>query len=249
MQTSFLSKLHVGVIMDGNGRWATQQGLPRGLGHEAGVDATRRVMEAAPGMGVGTLTLFAFSSDNWRRPDEEVATLMHLLEIYLRSETHQLVEKGIRLNLIGRRDRLPPGLREEIDRAEAMTAAGDRLHVRLAVDYSARDAILAAAARISAGEDLTRPGFSRLVSGDIVRDVDLVIRTSGEQRLSDFMLWESAYAELFFTQRMWPDFTGEDLAEALAAFGGRQRRFGTTPSQAALKVAAAHTMPAQPVAA
>ncbi len=220
-------KLHVGIIMDGNGRWATRRGLSRLRGHEAGVEAIRRVVEAAPQQGVGTLTLYAFSSDNWRRPRAEVTALMALLRFYLASEVESLVRNGVRLTVIGRRDRLPDGIATAIGRAEAATAQGDVLHLRIAVDYSARDAILNAVAKAANVGHLTREIFSELVTGEAgLRDVDLVIRTSGEKRLSDFLLWESAYAELHFTERMWPDFGREDLAEALASFHRRERRFG-----------------------
>ena len=226
MQSSLHSKLHVGIIMDGNGRWATAIGMPRSVGHEAGVETIRRICEAAPDQGVGTLTLYAFSCDNWRRPEAEVTTLMELLRSYLRAETTELKEKGIRLKVIGRRDRLPAGLAEEIAKAEAATATGDALSLRIAIDYSGRDSILRAVEAAGAA-DLTREIFSRLVTGDSApRDVDLVIRTGGEKRLSDFLLWESAYAELYFTEVMWPDFDAEDLAEALASFHRRERRFG-----------------------
>jgi undecaprenyl diphosphate synthase len=227
MQSSPSSKLHVGVIMDGNGRWATRRQLSRLRGHEAGIEAIRRVVEAAPKQGVGTLTLYAFSSDNWRRPKTEVSALMTLLRFYLASEVESLVRNGVRLSVIGRRDRLPDGLSDAIGRAEAATASGDVLHLRIAVDYSARDAILKAAAKAAGMGNLTRETFSRLVTGEPeLRDVDLVIRTSGEKRLSDFLLWESAYAELHFTETMWPDFEAQDLAEALTSFHRRERRFG-----------------------
>lgn len=219
--------LHVGIIMDGNGRWATRQGLSRLRGHEAGVEAIRRVVEAAPDQGVGTLTLYAFSSDNWRRPRTEVMGLMALLRVYLASEVESLVRNGVRLSVIGRRDRLPGDIADAIGRAEAATRDGTTLHLRIAVDYSARDAILHAAAKARDVDALTREAFSDLVTGEAgLRDVDLIIRTSGEQRLSDFLLWEGAYAELHFTQRMWPDFDAEDLARALTSFRGRERRFG-----------------------
>jgi undecaprenyl diphosphate synthase len=227
------AKLHVGIIMDGNGRWATRRHLSRLRGHEAGVEAIRRVVEAAPKQGVGTLTLYAFSSDNWRRPKAEVTALMALLRFYLGSEIDSLVRNGVRLTVIGRRDRLPGGIADAIARAEAATADGDVLHLRIAVDYSARDAILAAAAKAATLPHLTRENFSALVTGESgLRDVDLVIRTSGEQRLSDFLLWESAYAELHFTPTMWPDFAEEDLAQALASFHGRERRFGGLQTEA-----------------
>jgi undecaprenyl diphosphate synthase len=234
MQRSLLSKIHVAIIMDGNGRWATARGLPRHVGHDAGVRAIRRVIEAAPEQDIGTLTLYAFSSDNWQRPKAEIAGLMNLLRLYLRRETRHLARSGIRLSVIGRRDRLPDGLGDVIAHAETATAAGSMLHLRIAIDYSARDAILDAATRIASQDDLTREGFSRLVTGDAaVRDVDILIRTSGEQRLSDFLLWEIAYAELYFTRRLWPDFGATDLTEALADYHKRVRRFGGLNAPAA----------------
>jgi undecaprenyl diphosphate synthase len=220
-------KLHVGIIMDGNGRWATRRNLSRLRGHEAGVEAIRRVVEAAPDQGVGTLTLYAFSTDNWKRPRAEVAGLMTLLRFYLANEVESLVRNGVRLTVIGRRDRLPDGIADAILRAEAATAKGKVLHLRVAVDYSARDAILNAATKLAGISEPTRELFSQLVTGEAgLRDVDLIIRTSGEKRLSDFLLWEGAYAELHFTERMWPEFDAEDLAEALASFHRRERRFG-----------------------
>ena len=233
MQSNLSSKLHVGIIMDGNGRWATRRGLSRLRGHEAGVEAIRRVVEAAPQQGVGTLTLYAFSSDNWRRPRAEVTALMALLRFYLVSEVESLVRNGVRLTVIGRRDRLPDGIATAIARAEAATASGDVLHLRIAVDYSARDAILNAAMQAATASPLTRESFSALITGEPgLRDVDLIIRTSGEKRLSDFMLWEGAYAELHFTERMWPEFEAEDLTEALSSFHRRERRFGGLQSVA-----------------
>jgi undecaprenyl diphosphate synthase len=235
MQSSFptklAAKLHVGIIMDGNGRWATRRGLSRLRGHEAGVEAIRRVVEAAPDRGVGALTLYAFSTDNWRRPRAEVAALMALLRFYLASEVEALVKNGVRLTVIGRRDRLPDGIASAIARAEAATAHGETLNLRIAIDYSARDAILNAAAKLAGISAPTRELFSELVTGEAgLRDVDLIIRTSGEKRLSDFLLWEGAYAELHFTERMWPEFEADDLAEALGSFHRRERRFGALPS-------------------
>ncbi|MCA6123995.1 di-trans,poly-cis-decaprenylcistransferase [Bradyrhizobium sp. WSM 1704] len=221
------ARLHVGIIMDGNGRWATRRGLSRLRGHEAGVEAIRRIVEAAPDQGVGTLTLYAFSSDNWRRPKAEVTALMGLLRFYLANEVAALVRNGVRLTVIGRRDRLPDGIANAIARAEAATSGGTTLHLRIAIDYSARDAILNAAARAGAAGQLSREAFADLITGEAgLRDVDLIIRTSGEKRLSDFLLWEGAYAELHFTERMWPEFDADDLAEALGSFHRRERRFG-----------------------
>jgi undecaprenyl diphosphate synthase len=222
-------RLHVAIIMDGNGRWATTRGLPRTAGHRAGVETVRRVCEAAPALGVTTLTLFAFSADNWRRPPAEVNALMGLLRHYLRTEIARLVDSGMRLTLIGRRDRLPVGLATELASAERRTAAGQALHVRIAIDYSAREAILRAAAAVENSQDLTRETFGRLIAGEPDRnggDVDLLIRSGGEKRLSDFLLWECAYAELCFTDRMWPDFGADDLAAAVNDFRRRERRFG-----------------------
>jgi len=173
-------KLHVGIIMDGNGRWATRRGLSRLRGHEAGVEAIRRVVEAAPAQGIGTLTLYAFSADNWRRPKAEVTALMALLRFYLANEIQSLVENGVRLTVIGRRDRLPDGIAAAIWRAESATASCGVLHLRIAVDYSAREAILNAAARLAGAVIPTRELFSELVTGQAgLRDVDLIIRTSG----------------------------------------------------------------------
>ena len=226
-------KLHVGIIMDGNGRWATRRGLSRLRGHEAGVEAIRRVVEAAPDQGVGTLTLYAFSTDNWRRPKAEVAGLMTLLRYYLANEVEALFKNGVRLTVIGRRDRLPEGIATAIADAEAATLSCEALHLRIAIDYSARDAILNAAAKLAGQPVPSREKFSELVTGDAdLRDVDLIIRTSGEKRLSDFLLWEAAYAELHFTERMWPEFDADDLAEALACFHRRERRFGGLKSPA-----------------
>ena len=231
------ARLHVGIIMDGNGRWATRRGLSRLRGHEAGVEAIRRIVEAAPDQGVGTLTLYAFSSDNWRRPKAEVTALMGLLRFYLANEIAALVRNGVRLTVIGRRDRLPDGIAAAITRAEAETADGTTLHLRIAIDYSARDAILNAAARVAGAGQLNREAFADLITGEAgLRGVDLIIRTSGEKRLSDFLLWEGAYAELHFTERMWPEFDADDLADALASFHRRERRFGGLTASASAEV-------------
>ena len=214
--------LHVAIIMDGNGRWAQRQSLPRLAGHRAGVETLRRIVEAAPPMGVGTLTVYAFSSDNWRRPQQEVNALMMLFGNYLRKEVRRCAEEGIRVSLIGRRDRLPPNLLPLIDHMESSTAHGRNLHLRLAVDYSSRDAILSAINSAGPQVALTRA----MLSERLGPDVDFVIRTSGEQRLSDFLLWECAYAEMYFTTRHWPDFEASDLEEALSSYHSRDRRYG-----------------------
>ena len=215
--------------MDGNGRWARARGLPRVAGHRAGADAVRRVVESAPGAGIGTLTLYSFSSDNWQRPPAEVKALMSLFQSYLRMETPRCVKEGVRIRMIGRRDRLAPSLQNAVADAEARTAGGRTLEVRIAVDYSSRDAILQVARKLPQGA--SRDDFSRLL-GD-APDVDLLIRTGGEQRLSDFLLWECAYAELLFTRKMWPDFARPDLEEAVAEYYSRERRFGRVPEAAA----------------
>jgi undecaprenyl diphosphate synthase len=220
------STLHAAIIMDGNGRWAMARGLPRAAGHRAGVETVSRIVEAAPGLGIGVLTLFAFSSDNWRRPSPEVDALMALLWIYLAKETPRCVENGIRMEIIGRRDRLEEPLRCAIQRTEAATAHGRRLRLRMAVDYSAREAILAAAQE-------TTPLSHESLSGALGPPVDLLIRTGGEQRLSDFLLWECAYAEFVFSRRMWPEYGADDLAWAVREFRGRQRRFGAVPQPTA----------------
>jgi undecaprenyl diphosphate synthase len=233
-----VSGIHVGIIMDGNGRWATRQGFSRAEGHRRGAAVVRTIVEAAPSLDVGTLTLFAFSSDNWRRPGREVGWLMRLFRDYLRGEAARCVENGVRLNVIGRRDRLGPALRKAIDETEAATAAGSTLHLRVAIDYSARDAILRAAQCLGPDTVPSRESFARLLAivdhgGTQCPPVDLLIRTGGERRLSDFLLWESAYAELCFLPVMWPEFTPAIFAEAVADFHARERRFGALPDAAA----------------
>ena len=234
--------IHVAIIMDGNGRWATARGQMRTAGHIAGARTVRKIVEAAPGCGIGTLTLYAFSADNWRRPSREVALLMRLFRRYLVSEVARCVTNGVRMKIIGRRDRIPAELLRAICNAENATRDGRTLELRIAVDYSARDAILRAAHKVR-GEirmdtEEERESFARALAAvdngiGSSRDVDLLIRTGGEQRLSDFLLWECAYAELYFTRRMWPDFSTADLAAAVEEFRSRERRFGTVPAAAA----------------
>ena len=230
--------LHVGIIMDGNGRWAARRGLPRVAGHRAGVVSLRRVVERAPDVGIRRLTVFAFSSDNWRRPAQEVESIMWLLRRYLRLEAQRLRDRDARIEIIGRRDRLPAALVREIERAELQTLDGKRLHLRVAVDYSSRDAIARAAvdAVWAAGAERVDVTAMRAILDQALTtdsgDVDLLIRTGGEKRLSDFLLWECAYAELVFSDRMWPEFDESDLETALAEFRGRERRFGGVPAPA-----------------
>jgi undecaprenyl diphosphate synthase len=199
------SSLHVAIILDGNGRWAQRRGLERTAGHRVGAEAVRRTVEAAPQFGIGALTLFAFSSDNWKRPPGEVSTLMRLFARHLRTETPRCIDNGVRLRVVGRRDRLAGPLVDAIAAAEERTRHGTNLELRLAVDYSSRHAI---------------------ETGHLLPDVDLLIRTGGEQRLSDFLLWECAYAELYFTDLMWPDFGAAELAAAVTWYHARDRRFG-----------------------
>jgi undecaprenyl diphosphate synthase len=235
-QSSVLpERLHAAIIMDGNGRWALARGWPRLAGHRAGAEAVRRTVEAAPGLGISVLTLFAFSSDNWRRPPDEVVGLMQLLAEHLRAESNRCIDNGVRVEVIGRRDRLSGELAGAIRQAEQATSGGDRLHLRIAVDYSGRDAI---------AEAMRRAASAGIVCRDCLEEhlgppVDLLIRTGGEQRLSDFLLWECAYAELIFCRRMWPDFDALDLEAAVRQFHARQRRFGALP--AALASNGAHS--------
>jgi undecaprenyl diphosphate synthase len=232
--------IHVGIISDGNGRWATSRGLPRSAGHRAGAQAARAVIEAAPAVGIHTLTFFALSSSNWKRPAAEVATILRIVHEYILAETSHCIDEGIRLSIIGRRDRLPATLRQAIADSEAATAHGERLHLRLAVDYSSREAIYQAACRFYKVTELSQDSFSRVL-GEVLRDirrgsteVDLLIRTGGEQRLSDFLLWECAFAEFIFLQKRWPDFTAADLEAAVQEFSRRERTRGALPDADAI---------------
>lgn len=229
--------LHIAIIMDGNGRWALRRGLPRVAGHRAGIAAVRRVVERALDVGIARLTLYAFSSDNWRRPAVEVQGIFWLLRAFLRLETPRLKQRGVRVKVIGRRDRLAQSVIKEIDNSEYQTAQESRLRLCVAIDYSSRDVIARAAADAiavlsgerSSSSDAMRPVIDQTLTaaGGVV---DLLIRTGGEKRLSDFLLWESAYAELLFTDRMWPDFDETDLDSALEEFHRRERRFGGAPA-------------------
>jgi undecaprenyl diphosphate synthase len=224
--------MHVAIVMDGNGRWAQEQGQPRIFGHREGANAVRRAVEAARHEAIDVLTLFAFSSDNWGRPVNEVSALMDLFGLYLESETKRCRQNGIRLSVIGRRDRLPVSLVEAIHLAEERTAAGDHMLLRIAVDYSARDSIYRAARAVDSA--VSREFFELAIQAVMYSvspalDVDLLIRTGGEMRLSDFLLWECAYAELVFLKKMWPDFRAKDLRDAIGEFHSRNRRFGKVP--------------------
>lgn len=225
---------HVAIIMDGNGRWAEQRGLPRWRGHEAGARAVRRVVEAACRLEVPVLTLFAFSSENWRRPAQEVQTLFRLFLRYLANEVDGLIENDIRLSAFGRRDRFSPAVVRALESAEAATRQGRRLHLRLALDYGSRYEIVEAARDMARRalqggltlEEIDEGRITEALTSRAVPDPDLVIRTAGEQRLSNFLLWQAAYAELHFCPRLWPDFEESDLQEALADFHSRTRKFG-----------------------
>ena len=227
--------LHVAIVMDGNGRWAAARGLLRSEGHRAGVEAVRRVVAAAPELGIGTLTLYALSSDNWQRPGPEIAALLALFEEYLLHECQLCAERGIRIRVVGRRDRIPRSLAAAIQCAERATAGANTLELRIAIDYSSRDSILRAACWMLSSLEVSQKEFARRLgevthAGRPCADVDLLIRTGGERRLSDFLLWECAYAELAFTPRLWPDFSASDLEAALLDFAGRERRFGGLPA-------------------
>ena len=227
---------HVAVIMDGNGRWAKARGLPRTAGHKKGVDAVRRTVEAAGDLGIGYLTIFSFSSENWRRPEEEVSDLMQLLRFYLRSEIADLHQNGVRLRVIGDRARLSEDIIRLIENAENLTRDNRRLTLVVALSYGSRQEITLAARRLAEevkaglidpmdiGEELFA---SRLFTADIP-DPDLIIRTSGEKRISNFLLWQAAYAELVFVDTLWPDFSKRDLEAAIEEFHRRERRFGAT---------------------
>lgn len=228
--TSSYPGIHVALILDGNGRWATQKGLPRVAGHRAGAKTVRTIVEAAPDCGVRILTLYAFSSDNWKRPSYEVSALMKLFGDYLRAETARCVANGIRMSIIGRRDRLSAQLVRQIENAESETRHGQRLHLRIALDYSGREMLLYAARELQASQEPITPdtlaSYLSGTPGEVAPNVDLLIRTSGEQRLSDFQLWECAYAEFVFVPQMWPDFTPALLQTAVQEFAQRDRRFG-----------------------
>jgi len=222
--------------MDGNGRWANARGMPRTAGHRAGVRTARKIVEAATRSGVGTLTLYAFSADNWSRPTPEVGALMRLLRRSLQIESKRCLENGVRLTIVGRRDRLPASLVMAIQEAEAVTAHGRNLHLRVAIDYSARESIMQAAT-LANGEPLNHERFAALLAQANhdpfpIRNVDLLVRTGGEQRLSDFLLWECAYAEFYFTRCMWPEFSEKEFLLALSEFDARERRFGRVPAAA-----------------
>ena len=225
---------HLAIIMDGNGRWAEQRGMPRWRGHEAGAQAVRRVSEAACHLQIPILTLFAFSSENWKRPPQEIRILFNLFRRYLVSERQNLLQNDIRISAFGRRDRISPLVCEALSATEEATRGCKRLHLRIALDYGSRYEIVEAARRIAGEvqhrklklEDITEDLLVQKLSDEVIPDPDLIIRTAGEQRLSNFLLWQAAYSELFFSPKLWPDFDEGDLEEALADFRSRTRKFG-----------------------
>jgi len=233
---------HVAIIMDGNGRWAKARGMPRTVGHRAGVQALKRTVEAAPRLGVECLTVFGFSTENWRRPAQEVSDLMGLIKLYVQTDLDRLAREGVRVRILGSREGLSPDILEIVERAEARTAHNEGFTLQVAFNYGGRADILEAARRfafvVQSGQaspaDLDEGAFSRLLGTAESPPLDLVIRTSGERRLSNFLLWEAAYAELVFQDVLWPDYGGEALAQAIEEFRGRDRRFGGVETHDAL---------------
>lgn len=223
---------HIAIVMDGNGRWATRRFLPRLAGHKQGVDSLRRCARACAERGVAVLTVFAFSSENWNRPADEVSGLMELMAMALAREVPQLLKDGVRLYFVGDRAGLSPKVRDGLAQAEAATAANDRLILNVCFNYGGRwDIAQAAAALAARGEPITESTLAAALGTAHVRDPDLLIRTGGEMRISNFLLWQAAYSELFFSDRLWPDFDESALDEAIAAFRARERRFGKTSEQ------------------
>ncbi len=229
---------HIAIIMDGNGRWAQARGLPRIAGHRQGADAVRRTLIAAGDLGIPYLTLFGFSSENWKRPQDEIESLMGLLRHYLRSEIAELHRHGVRLRIIGERDRLAGDIAGMIRNAEILTCDNDRMNLTIALSYGGRAEIVAAARAIAAEvmtgklalDHIDEAAVGRHLFTSELPEPDLLIRTSGEQRISNFLLWQCAYAELVFTKTLWPDFGRVDLEQAVADFGGRERRYGASVS-------------------
>lgn len=233
--------MHIAIIMDGNGRWAARRHLPRTAGHRAGARVVDAIVTAAAQQGIGTLTLYAFSAANWNRPTAEVSALFTLLRRYLVTQTQRCLEQSIRINVIGRRDRLGAGLLQLIERSEEDTARGSGMHLRIAVDYSAQHSLIEACRSLHSRDNIDRAHFiEQLARVDhsriAVPEVDLLIRTGGEKRLSDFLLWECAYAELHFVDCLWPDFNTQAFQEALAEYARRDRRFGGLPAAAQPRV-------------
>ncbi len=236
-----LGPAHVAIIMDGNGRWATKRGLPRAAGHRAGVEALKRTVKAAPEVGVRCLTVFGFSTENWRRSAEEVSDLMGMVRAFVDSDLQRLHREGVKVCVLGRRTGVPSDIAAMIERAERLTEDNDRFRLQVAFNYGGRadlvDAARRHAERVLAGEagpEIDEAGFGDLLSTQGSPPLDLVVRTSGEMRLSNFLLWEAAYAELVFQDILWPDYGREALAEAVARYRDRERRFGGRPASAAV---------------
>lgn len=218
---------HVAIIMDGNGRWAKTRGLPRTAGHKSGVEAARRAVRAAGDIGIKYLTLFGFSNENWSRPKTEIFDLMSLLRMYLRAEAAELHASGVRLRVIGRRDRLDADIVEMIENTERMTANNDKLFLTMALDYGGRQDIVEAARKVAAsGAEISEESLDAAMMTAGMPEPDLLIRTSGEVRISNFLLWQCAYTEFYFTDVLWPDFNREHLEQAVIEYACRQRRFG-----------------------
>ncbi len=225
---------HIGVIMDGNGRWAKLRGLKRIEGHRRGAERAKDIIRVSLDIGIEVLTLYAFSIENWQRPDDEVSTLMELLEVYLSTELIDLIQEGIRFRVIGNKEKLPEQIQHIINRAEELTKDNNKLTLVLALSYSGRDEILRAIRRLlSSGvrpEEISESTFENHLDTAGLPPVDLIIRTSGEMRISNFLLWQGAYAELYFTETLWPDFTKDEFLLAIQDYQRRERRFGTVLS-------------------
>ncbi len=225
---------HVAIILDGNGRWAERRGLPHQMGHRAGCETLEKIVEAAADLGIGYLTIYGFSTENWSRPEDEVSSLMQLFRYYAKRLMNVAAEHGVRVRMIGERNRFAPDIVDAINRLESSTADNTDMTFVIAVNYGGRDEITRAVRKIAAEasdgkispEDITEDFLASRLDTTGIPDPDLLIRTSGEMRLSNFLLWESAYTELYFTDRLWPDFTGEDLMDAIRAYNERDRRFG-----------------------
>jgi undecaprenyl diphosphate synthase len=230
---------HVAIIMDGNGRWAKARGLPRLAGHRAGVEALRGAVRAAPDLGIEWLTVYAFSSENWSRPKSEVSDLMGLLRIFIRRDLAELHQSGVRVRIIGDRDGLSPDIRSLLEEAEALTRQNRALNLVIAFNYGGRDEIARAAGKLAraveaglvAADEVTQEVFADYLDTAGIPDPDLVIRTSGEQRLSNFLLWQAAYSEFVFLPCYWPDFSRTDLVEAIRTYATRDRRYGGVPAR------------------
>jgi len=227
-----LTPHHVAIVMDGNGRWATRRFLPRVAGHKAGVDSLRRCVRSCAARGVAVLTVFAFSSENWNRPQDEVSGLMELLAMAISREVPQLVKDGVRLRFVGEREGLSASVRQGLEKGELATSANTGLQLNVCFNYGGRwDIAHAARSLVAEGKPITEANLDAALALSHVPDPDLVIRTGGEQRISNFLLWQAAYAELYFTETLWPDFDDASLDQALSAFAQRERRFGKTSAQ------------------